>query len=215
MPGRWPGGVSLLSRTLANAGRRQAGQQHLPGARPGGWPQDPRSPLAALPAPESLLHRVLRDPWPSDPGSPAVRSGRADAARATTRHPVLRASAPAVLHGSAAGAAAPALTASGPAARPRTSPVLCRDPRSSRLAFRRCPGAGVAGVGGEVADRVAELAVDRPPETDRDVFVELPGDRGRPRPGRPAIRGQGNVPGSPRSRRAAWRRARSRRGARR
>ena len=29
--GRWPGGVSLLSRPLANAGRRQAGQQHLPG----------------------------------------------------------------------------------------------------------------------------------------------------------------------------------------
>ena len=98
-----------------------------PGARPGGWPQDPRSPLVALPAPESLLHRALRDLWPSDPGSPAVRSGRADAARATTRHPVLRASAPAVLHGSAAGAAAPALTASsrGAAARgPRPFSVV-------------------------------------------------------------------------------------------
>ena len=49
-----------------------------------------------------ILHCALRDPWPSDPGSPAVRPGRADAARATTRHPVLRARTPTVLHGSAA-----------------------------------------------------------------------------------------------------------------
>jgi hypothetical protein len=35
-----------------------------------------RSPLAAWPEPESLLHRALRDLWPSDPGSVAVRSDR-------------------------------------------------------------------------------------------------------------------------------------------
>jgi hypothetical protein len=37
---------------------------------------------------------------------------------ATARHPVLRARTPAVLHGSVAGAAAPPLTASGPARPP-------------------------------------------------------------------------------------------------
>ena len=52
-------------------------------------------------APSEIPGRPIRDLRP-------IRSGRADAARATTRHPVLRAGAPAVLHRSAAGAAAPA-----------------------------------------------------------------------------------------------------------
>ena len=68
MPGRWPGGVSLLSRTLTNAGRRQAGQQHLPGRAP--------SRLAAR---SSITTRSLA--WarvttaPRPPRSLAVRSG--------------------------------------------------------------------------------------------------------------------------------------------
>ena len=33
------------------------------------------------------------------------------------------------------------------------------------------PGAGVPGVGGEIADGIPELAVDRPPEPDRDVLA--------------------------------------------
>ena len=41
----------------------------------------------------------------------------------------------------------------------------------------RGPGAGVPGVAGEVADGVAELAVDRPPEADRDVLAGSAGDR--------------------------------------
>ena len=109
MPRRWPRGVSLLSRTLTNAGRRQAGQQHLPGRAP--RQVAARSPVTTR---SFACARVITAPSP--PRSLAVRSGQADAARATTWHPVLRASAPAVLHGSAAGAAAPALTASGPAA---------------------------------------------------------------------------------------------------
>ena len=119
MPGRWPGGVSLLSRTLTKAGRRQAGQQHLPGRAPRRVAA--RSPVTTR---SFACARVITAPRP--PRSLAVRSGRADAARATTRHPVLRASAPAVLHGSAAGAATPALTASGPAAArgPRLCPVV-------------------------------------------------------------------------------------------
>src|SRR5438046_1197207 len=40
------------------------------------------------------------------------------------------------------------------------------------------PGAGVARVAGEVADGVAELAVDRPPEPGRGVLAGLAGDRG-------------------------------------
>ena len=124
MPRRWPRGVSLLSRTLTNAGRRQAGQQHLPGRAPKRVAA--RSPVTTR---SFACARVITVPRP--PRSLAVRSGRADAARATTRHPVLRASAPAVLHGSAAVAATPALTASGPAAArgPRPCSVVTPDRR--------------------------------------------------------------------------------------
>ena len=111
------------------------------GTRPGSWPQDPRSPHAAWPGPESLPHRALRDLRPSDPGSAAVRSGRADAARATTRHPALRASAPTVLHGSVAGAAAPALTAPG-RGRPRTRPCCVLTPDRRGWHSRGCRRAG-------------------------------------------------------------------------
>ena len=102
----------LDTLTAARASRRgprrlAASSPCLRGAtvsRPGGGRRpDPRSTDRA----RVTAHRALRDPWPSDPGSPAVRSGRADAARATARHPVLRARTPTVLHGSAAGAAAP------------------------------------------------------------------------------------------------------------
>ena len=61
---------------------------------------------------------------------------------ATARHPVLRARTPAVLHGSVAGAAALALTASGPARPPGNLARARPDPRSSRPAFPRLPGAG-------------------------------------------------------------------------
>ncbi len=69
----------------------------------------------------------------------------------------------------------------------------------------RGPGAGVPGVAGEVADGVAELAADRPPEGVRDVGAGLAGDRGDPgeggqglrvgEPG-PAVTGLGQQPGS-------------------
>ena len=111
------------------------------GARPGSWPQDPRSPHAAWPGSESLPHRALRDLRPSDPGSAAIRSGRADAARATARHPALRASAPTALHGSVAGAAAPALTASG-RSRPRTRPCCVLTPDRRGWHSRGCRRAG-------------------------------------------------------------------------
>jgi hypothetical protein len=42
------------------------------------------------------------------------------------------------------------------------------------------PGAGVPGVCGEVADGVAELAVDRPPEVVGGAGAGLAGDRGDP-----------------------------------
>ena len=106
------------------------------GARPGSWPQDPRS-HAAWPGPESLPHRALRDLRPSHPGSAAIRSGRADAARATARHPALRASAPTALHGSVAGAAAPALTAFG-RSRPRTRPCCVLTPDRRGWHSRGC-----------------------------------------------------------------------------
>ena len=61
---------------------------------------------------------------------------------ATARHPVLRARTPAVLHGPVAGAAALAITASGPARRPGNLARARPDPRSSRPAFPRLPGAG-------------------------------------------------------------------------
>ena len=59
---------------------------------------------------------------------------------ATARHPVLRARTPAVLRGSAVGAAALALTASGPARPPGNLARARPDPRSSRPAFPRLPG---------------------------------------------------------------------------
>ena len=104
------------------AGRQQASQQHLTRARAreaGAEILDHHSQPCLF----QLLHRAR----PSGPAG--------DAARATTRHPVLRASTPTVLHRSAAGAAAPAL-------QPRAARDLARalrDRRSSRLASRRLP----------------------------------------------------------------------------
>ena len=120
---------STASRPAALPGRAQEAGRKIPDhhTQPGLPPSHYRT------APSEIS-------GPSGPGSAAVRSGRADAARAT-RHPALRASAPTVLHGSVAGAAAPALTAPRPRP-PEDSPVLCPDPRSSRLAFRRCRRAG-------------------------------------------------------------------------
>jgi hypothetical protein len=82
------------------------------------------------------------------PGSAADhRPTTADAGRwppeasllATARHPVLRASTPAVLHGPVAGAAALALTASGPARPPENLACARPDLRSSRAAFPHLP----------------------------------------------------------------------------
>ena len=61
---------------------------------------------------------------------------------ATARHPVLRARTPAVLHGPAAGAAALALTASGPARRPGNLALLGRTPDHRGRHFRARRGAG-------------------------------------------------------------------------
>jgi hypothetical protein len=123
---------STASRSAALPGRAQEAGRKIPDhhTQPGLAPSHYRT------APSEIS-------GPSDPGSAAVRSvrsGRADAARAT-RHPALRASAPTVLHGSVAGAAAPALTAPRPRP-PEDSSVLCPDPRSSRLALRRCRRTG-------------------------------------------------------------------------
>ena len=120
---------STASRPTALPGRAQQAGRKIPDhhTQPGLAPSHYRT------APSEIS-------GPSDPGSAAVRSGQADAARAT-RHPALRASAPVVLHGSVAGAAAPALTAPRPRP-PEDSSVLCPDPRSSRLAFRRCRRTG-------------------------------------------------------------------------
>jgi hypothetical protein len=52
----------------------------------------------------------------------------------------------------------------------------------------RGPGAGVPGVAGEVADGVAELAVDGPAEADRDVLAGPAGDRGDPGQARQRLR---------------------------
>ena len=68
------------------------------------------------------------------------RCPRRRPARATARHPVLRAHIPTVLHGSVAGAAAPALTASGRGAAAREPRPCSVGPRSSRPAFPRLPG---------------------------------------------------------------------------
>src|SRR5579862_1414924 len=66
------------------------------------------------------------------------------------------------------------------------------------------PGAGVAGIGGEVADGVAEVAVDVPPEVVAEVAARAAcdgGDAGDPgqRPGvgvaGPAVAGLGEQPG--------------------
>ncbi len=68
----------------------------------------------------------------------------------------------------------------------------------------RGPGTGVAGAVREVADRVAELAADRPPEGVRDAGAGLAGDRGDPSQGGqglrvgepgPAVPGLGQQPG--------------------
>jgi translation initiation factor IF-2 len=68
----------------------------------------------------------------------------------------------------------------------------------------RGPRAGVPGVGGEVADGVAELAVDRPAEAVRDAGAGPAGDRGDPgQPGQrfrvgeagPAVADLGEQPG--------------------
>ena len=111
------------------------------GTRPGSWPQDPDHHTQPGLAPSHYRTAPSEISGPSDPGSAAVRSvrsGRADAARAT-RHPALRASAPTVLHGSVAGAAAPALTAPG-RGRPRTRRCCVLTPD------RRGWHSGVAGV---------------------------------------------------------------------
>jgi hypothetical protein len=85
-------------------GRRQADRQHLPGA-PGKL-----AVRSSITTRGFALARVITAPRP--PGFLAVRSGRADAAPATARHPVLRASAPRSCT-SCCRAAAPTLTASG------------------------------------------------------------------------------------------------------
>ena len=109
--------------------------------RPGSWPQDPRSPHAAWPAPESLPHRALRDLRPvrsricGRPIRPGRRCSRDDAAPSLAGQ---RSDRPARVCCRRGGSRAHC-----PRPRPpEDSPVLCPDPRSSRLASRRCRRAG-------------------------------------------------------------------------
>ena len=111
--------------------------------RPGSWPQDPRSPHAAWPAPESLPHRALRDLRPvrsricGRPIRPGRRCSRDDAAPSLAGQ---RSDRPARVCCRRGGSRAHC-----PRPRPpEDSPVLCPDPRSSRLASRRCRRAGLA-----------------------------------------------------------------------
>ena len=82
-PGHWPGGVSLPSRTLANAGRRQAGRQHYPDA-----PRKlaARSPITTrslacprvitAPRPPRSPARPIQDLRPSDPAGQTLLARR-------------------------------------------------------------------------------------------------------------------------------------------
>jgi hypothetical protein len=76
---------------------------------------------------------------------------------------------------------------------------------AGRVVDGRCPGAGVPGTVSEVADGVAELTTDRPPEGAGGVRAGLVGDRGDPgQPGEglrvgetgPAVPDLGQQPGS-------------------
>ena len=140
--GAGPGGVLRLSRTLASAGRRQAGKQHLPGrAREAGrkisdhhW-QLGLARVITAPRPPRPLARRIRDLWPSDPAGQTMLARR----RGTQPcGPALRWSCTGLLP-------TRRLPRSLPPARrgrPRTSPVLGRTPDHRGRRSRGCRGAG-------------------------------------------------------------------------
>ena len=136
--GAGPGGVSLPSRTLASAGRRQAGRQHYRDAprklaarspittRSLAWPRvitaprPPRSPAAR----SRICGRPIRPGCSRDDAAPGLAGQRSDRpARVCCRRGGSRAHSPRPQP-------------------PEDSSVLCPDPRSSRLAFRRCRRTG-------------------------------------------------------------------------
>ena len=163
----WPGHGCHRPRRRAPAARRtpcrtggprpqppacRHAHRDPPAARPR-YAQAARPPSPPTPAPGLCHHGHEPEreaPVPLDDGVQQLTAGRQRpmpgrwppeaSLLATARHPVLRARTPAVRHGSVAGAAALALTASGPARRPGNLARARPDPRSSRPAFPRLPG---------------------------------------------------------------------------
>ena len=120
---------------------------------------------------------------------------------ATARHPVLRARTPAVLHGSVAGAAALALTASGPARPPGNLARARPDPRSSRPAFPRLPGAGPGKtfLPGRIRQGPSMYEMEGPcPASPRRLASRLVFAAPRAAPPGPGTRARGRSPGSSR-----------------
>ena len=121
---------------------------------------------------------------------------------ATARHPVLRARTPAVLHGPVAGAAAPPLTASGPARPPENLARARPDPRSSRPAFRRLPGCrpwqrrSCRAESGKAPPCMRWRGLARPRRAGWPVAWSSP--RAARRPPGPGTRARGRSPGSSR-----------------
>ena len=120
---------------------------------------------------------------------------------ATARHPVLRARTPAVLHGPAAGAAALALTASGPARRPGNLALLGRTPdhRGRHFRARRGAGPGKTFLPGRIRHGPSMYEMEGPCPASPRQAGQLAGfaDAARRPPG-PDTRASGRSPGSSR-----------------